>query len=396
MYLGDFAAGSTIDFRFTSRSSGAPTALSSGDLIVWKSNSTSGSTAGLTLTSTFGAVVGLNHCRILTTGSTSFYADGAEFDVTLSTGSVGGVSVLGETLAHFSITHRSHKPSTDYPTNFGALVVSTSGIADANVQQWRSAAPSTYTTWLASTEKPTNFGELVVSTSGIVDANVQQWRSTQPSTYRDWLDSTDAPTNFVQMIVSTSGIVDANVQQWRGGIPATTAGPPGSTDYSTARAAKLDNLTTSLPTNLSALVISTSGIADVNVQQWRGAAPATMAGGSMLKSDISLSTGTPANFTALAIAAAGGVNLATTAVADVKNQVVAALSSDLYAEPSSAPASSNASLKDRIVWQSALTLQTLTQDSTSQKLINSSSGAVAVASAVLAGGTSGVQRTAWV
>lgn len=250
-YLGDFRAGDEINFKFTSLSTagtGAPAALSSAAIEVFKNNSTQSSTAGVTLTLDFAGHTGLNHVRIQTTGSTSFYSDGDDFQVVLSTGAVGSVSMKGYELRDFSLLNRSHKsstgfpssfdtavfstaawlPSTGAPTNFVQLNVSTSGVAAADVERWRGTQPSTLAGGAMikadislSTGSPANFQNLVVSTAGIADANVQQWRGTQPSTYRDWLDSTDAPTNFAALAITTGGIVDADVETWRGVQPST-------------------------------------------------------------------------------------------------------------------------------------------------------------------------------
>lgn len=330
-YKGDFIAGDAVDFKFTSLStagSGAPASLTSGAVTAYKDNSTGGSTAGLTLTVDFGGTTGLNHVRLQTTAASSFYTAGSAFQVILSGGGVGSVSLVGYVLGDFSISARSNPRRDDYttgragnldrldktvagstelPANFAQLVVSTSGIADVNVQQWRGTAPSTYNTWLASTGAPTNFAQMVVSTSGIVDGNVQQWRGAQPTTYNTWLASTGAPTNFAQLVVSTSGIADANVQQWRAAQPTTYF--------------------------------------------------------AWLKSS------------------------------EVKAEVVAALSSDKYAAPSTMPGSSSAPLSDKVGWLYQLARAELVQNSTRQTTKDSTGGTLFGANLVAS--TSQVTREAW-
>lgn len=115
-YLGDFNAGAVIDFKFNTRaaSSGTavPFALSSGAIQVFKSNSTAATTAGVTLTSTFASVVGLNHCRIESTSDSTFYANGAQFEAYLSAGTVNSVSVVGELVGRFTLRGQAHL----YPT----------------------------------------------------------------------------------------------------------------------------------------------------------------------------------------------------------------------------------------------------------------------------------------
>lgn len=107
-YLGDLAVGVTTDFKFTTRrfSTGAPFALASGAISVYKDNSTTQSTSGVTLTADFDSLTGVNHVRIDTSSDGTFYSAGSNFQVLITTGTVDSVSVVGETIAHFSIAHR--------------------------------------------------------------------------------------------------------------------------------------------------------------------------------------------------------------------------------------------------------------------------------------------------
>lgn len=131
MYYGDFNPGDVFDFKFaTVDGTGAPTALTSGAISVYKDNGTTESTAGVTLTSPFDARTGMHHVRITTVTDGTFYSAGSEFQVVITTGTVSGVSVVGYVLAAFSIQKRSGlRPATAGRT----LVVSAGGVADANV-----------------------------------------------------------------------------------------------------------------------------------------------------------------------------------------------------------------------------------------------------------------------
>lgn len=104
-YKGRISVGDIVDFKFTSRrfSSGAPFALASGAVKCYKSNSTAPSTAGITLTSTFASVTGLNHVRVETTSDSTFYAAGSQIDVVMDAGTVDAVSVVGEVVGRFVI-----------------------------------------------------------------------------------------------------------------------------------------------------------------------------------------------------------------------------------------------------------------------------------------------------
>lgn len=107
MYLGDYRAGTPVDFKFTTvNTSGVPTQLAGSPAVsVYKANSTTETTTGVTLTVDFDARTGLNHVRIVTTDS--FYAGGNDYHVIITTGTVGGSSVVGYVVAEFSIENRS-------------------------------------------------------------------------------------------------------------------------------------------------------------------------------------------------------------------------------------------------------------------------------------------------
>lgn len=110
--LGDFTAGSVFDLRFTTRADGAPTTLTGGTLAVYKANSTTESTTGVTLTADYDGRTGLNSVRIDTTTDPTFYASGNDYSLVLTAGTVNGVSVVGAVVAEFSITHRSADATT--------------------------------------------------------------------------------------------------------------------------------------------------------------------------------------------------------------------------------------------------------------------------------------------
>lgn len=128
-YLGDFAAGDTIDFMFTTfrPSTGAPFTLGGTPAVsVYKDNSTTQSTAGITLTASFDSVTGLNHVRITTSSDGTFYADGSAFECVITTGTVDSVSVVGSCIGRFTLRDQACL----YPTTAGRkLDVSATGEA---------------------------------------------------------------------------------------------------------------------------------------------------------------------------------------------------------------------------------------------------------------------------
>jgi hypothetical protein len=166
-YYGDFAAGDIIDLKFTSRdSTGIPYTLAGSPAVaVYKSNSTTESTAGVTLTVDFDSRTGLNHVRIDTTADGSFYADGSQFMVVVTAGTVNGVSVVGEAVGRLTLRSQASL----YPTTAGRkLDVSAGGEAGLD---WANIGSPTTTNNLSGTStkavEPTVAGRtLDISTGG--------------------------------------------------------------------------------------------------------------------------------------------------------------------------------------------------------------------------------------
>jgi len=130
-HLGDYDASAVIYGKFTTfrPSTGATFTLGGTPaLSVYKDNSTTQSTSGVTLTVDFDSVTGFNHFAIDTSSDGTFYAAGSFFDVVITTGTIDGVSVTGSVVASFTIRKDSSlKPATAGRT----LVVDASGLADA-------------------------------------------------------------------------------------------------------------------------------------------------------------------------------------------------------------------------------------------------------------------------
>lgn len=90
--------GSTRDCKFTTlTTTGAPTTLSGSPVIkAYKGNSTSTEvTTGISLTVDFDGITGLNNLHV--DFSDAFYATGADITFVITTGTVGGTSVVGYT-----------------------------------------------------------------------------------------------------------------------------------------------------------------------------------------------------------------------------------------------------------------------------------------------------------
>lgn len=108
MFLGDIRLGSTLNHKFTTISStGAPITLAGSPAVAaYPSNSTTEVTAGITLTVDFDARTGLHNVAIVASSGNG-YATATDYALVLTAGTVDGVSVVGYTIAHFSIENRS-------------------------------------------------------------------------------------------------------------------------------------------------------------------------------------------------------------------------------------------------------------------------------------------------
>jgi hypothetical protein len=125
--MSDFALGTTIYLTFTTRSftTGAPQGLAgSPALSVLEENNATPITAGVSVSVNRAGVTGLNEATIVATSGNG-YEEGKQYSLYISAGTVGGVSVVGEVVGHFSIEKESAlRPTTALP---GAFVAGTAG-----------------------------------------------------------------------------------------------------------------------------------------------------------------------------------------------------------------------------------------------------------------------------
>lgn len=100
----DYALETTFDVKFTSRNtSGVPTTLAgTPDIDIYEDNGTTQITGADTLTADFDAITGLNNLRIAATAANGFES-GKSYSAVISSGTVGGTSVVGEVVCNFSI-----------------------------------------------------------------------------------------------------------------------------------------------------------------------------------------------------------------------------------------------------------------------------------------------------
>jgi len=100
---GDYQLEDTLYFPFTTRqfSDGVPTVLSGGVVEIYEDDSVTQITVAETL-STPDSIAGFNMLKVVATAANGFGA-GQSYSAILTAGTVGGVSVIGEMVAHFTL-----------------------------------------------------------------------------------------------------------------------------------------------------------------------------------------------------------------------------------------------------------------------------------------------------
>ena len=101
----DYTVGDTFHIAFTTRSfsTGAPTVLAGTPVVsVYEDASLIQITAGVTLGVDHDSVAGLNMITLVATGGNGFES-GKDYHLVITTGTVGGVSVVGEVVGRFTL-----------------------------------------------------------------------------------------------------------------------------------------------------------------------------------------------------------------------------------------------------------------------------------------------------
>lgn len=106
MQLGDYTKDQIINFKFPTRgTSGSLIGLSGTPSVVsYKGSGIAPSNSGITLTTNFNGVTGLNHVRVLL--SNAYYESGVDYTLVLQSGIVDSINIQGEVVGSFSIGNR--------------------------------------------------------------------------------------------------------------------------------------------------------------------------------------------------------------------------------------------------------------------------------------------------
>jgi hypothetical protein len=349
VYLGDFAAAAVVDFMWSSNNgSGASiTRTTNGTISVYKGNSTTQSTAGVTDTEDFDSLTGIHHCRIDTSADGAFYAAGSNFMVVLSGATIDGQAV-NAVLAHFSIQNR---------------------YLGANVIQWNGTAvptPDTAGYPKVTIKDGTGVGELdtasgkVLLQDGAITAGVIADNAIDAAALAAdaGAEIGTAVWSTVSRTLTSSGdpsaatIADAVWDEARSGH--TVVGTFGE---------KVNAQVTGMDANvITAAALAADAGAEIADTVWDEPTAGHTTAGSAGKALTDANNGAPPSAATIADAVwdeaktghagAGSFgeevqSLATPA--EVKAQVVAALTADTYAELGAVPGATS-SLKDKLTW----------------------------------------------
>lgn len=265
MHLGDFALETTVHCKFTTRSftTGAPTVLAGTPAVeIYEDNSTTQITAAGTLTVDFDAIVGLNHLAIAATAANGFEA-GKFYQAVISAGTVGGVSVVGEVIAQFTIQATSALRPTIAGRTLDVSAGGEAGVDWANVGSPTTTVGLSGTTVKTATDVETDTADIqsrlpAALVSGRIDASVGAMAANVMTAAAAAADLTtelqsglataaalDAVDNFVDTeVAAIKTVVDA--------IQAKTDNLPVDPADASVIAGRFDTLDTSvadLPTN---------------------------------------------------------------------------------------------------------------------------------------------------
>ena len=267
-HLGDFAVGTTIYGKFTTvaASTGAPTQLAGSPVLsVYKDDSTtqlvgSGSPTFMSLTVDFDSVTGLNHFTIDTSVEPGFFTSGSFFEIVITTGTVGGTSVVGYCVASFTL----EKTAALRPTVAGrTLDVSSGGEAGvdwANVGSPTTTVTLSGTTVKTATDVETDTADIqsrlpAALVSGRIDASVGAMAA---NTLTASALATDAVTEIQSGLATQAsvdvidGIVDSIL------VDTAEIGAAGAGLTALASAANLATVAGYLDTEIAAILADTN------------------------------------------------------------------------------------------------------------------------------------------
>lgn len=256
MSLGDFDTSAIVYGKFTTYrpSTGAAYTLAGTPaLSVYKDNSVTQSTTGVTLTADFDSVTGLNHFAIDTSADGTFYAAGSFFDIVITTGTVDSISVVGAVVGSFTL----RKDSGLKPTTAGrTLDVSAGG--EAGLDWANVGSPTTAVDLTNTTIKTTQKVDVdTIKTNPVVNGGTITFPTTAT-------------------LASTTNITAGTITTTTNLTNAPTAGDLTATMKTSVQTAADAAITASAKTG--SLTFTVANQLDVNVLDWKSATAPAMTG----------------------------------------------------------------------------------------------------------------------
>lgn len=309
-YHGDYAEDSTnFSFKITTRTiGGAASALTwSTGIQVYKDEEVAQSTAGITFTTTFDSVVGLNLVEI-DLSADAFYVVGSNYSVVITSGTVNSVSVAGEVLGEFSIENRfSTNAVTDALTNYGVSTVSSASQLN-----------------IATTALETHGASTITSTD--VDDSLTAYDASTHTT-------TDVFDQAKNAITTLSVASTANLDTALTNYGASTL---GTTEFKDITTTALEDYGASTHTTTDVFDQAKNAISTLSVASTGDLATALNTYGAS-----TLGTSEYKDVTTTALEDYGASTHTST---DVRDQIIAGLSSDTYSEPAQGAPDSTATI----------------------------------------------------
>jgi hypothetical protein len=246
-YLGDFRLGDTFDTKFTTvATTGAPTTLAGTPVIsAYVGNSVTESTTGITLSVDFDGRTGMHNVRVVATSGNG-YATASDYQLVITTGTVGGTSVVGYVIGEFSIEHRSALMPT---TAARTLDISAGGEAGLD---WANIGSKTTVNDLSSTTISTS--QAVASVSGAVGSVTGLTASNLDTTVSSRLAPTTAGRTLDVTATGAAGIDWGNLEN-----PTTVVGLSSTTISTSQAIASVSGAVGSVTSNVGGNVVGSVG-----------------------------------------------------------------------------------------------------------------------------------------
>tara|TARA_R110000822_G_scaffold65687_3_gene160801 strand:- start:2822 stop:4198 length:1377 start_codon:yes stop_codon:yes gene_type:complete len=258
----DRTVGDTFYMFFTTRAfaSGVPTVLAGTPVVsAYEDASITQITAGITLGVDHDSVVGLNLLTIVATGANG-YETGKDYSMVITTGTVGGVSVVGEVVGEFSLDLAAALKAVDALNDVAATDIVSAGAITTS-----SGAVSTVTTCTTTTTNTDMRGTDSAATAtnlATVDTNVDSILvdTAEIGTAGAGLTNINLPNQTMDITGNLSGSVGSVT-----GGATSAAQTTAQNDLDIITGASGVNLLTATQASIDAIEVDTNSLNDTKI-----------------------------------------------------------------------------------------------------------------------------------